>query len=218
MTTWRHPYVAIFYGSPATTPNRQAVEILQSNAGNAPYAILATWLIDDGFVGQALEARPDPPCFNWTERFVDCGNGTVTDTVTGLIHLKNANCFGESNWVAANYFAAELADGSCGLTDGSRAGDWRLQTWEEFKLVRCVELYCNDCAPPRGLIGNWTDENPVCYSDSPWATGVVSAFYWSSSTADPYPPHAWGVALTDGSAFGNPKTELHYVWPVRGGQ
>jgi len=29
--------------------------------------------------------NPDPPCFDNTNRYVDCGNGTVHDTVTNLI-------------------------------------------------------------------------------------------------------------------------------------
>ncbi len=38
------------------------------------------------------DARPDPPCFDASNRFVDCLNGTVTDTVTGFIWLKDADC------------------------------------------------------------------------------------------------------------------------------
>ena len=32
------------------------------------------------------------PCFDNFNRYVDCGNGTVTDTVTGLIWLQDAAC------------------------------------------------------------------------------------------------------------------------------
>lgn len=83
----------------------------------------------------AAAGNPDPPCFDFAQRFVDCGNGTVTDTVTGLIYLKNADCFTSQNWPTANQSAAGLADGSCGLTDGSGAGDWRLQTREEWEGI-----------------------------------------------------------------------------------
>jgi len=41
---------------------------------------------DDGDLEKGV-AWPDP-------RFMDNGNGTVTDNLTGLIWLKNANCFG----------------------------------------------------------------------------------------------------------------------------
>src|SRR5262245_29769478 len=80
-------------------------------------------------------------CFDnaGTNRFVDCGstglgssNGTVKDVTTGLVWLKNANCFGLTNWADANIKAAALASGQCGLTDGSKAGDWRLATKDEW--------------------------------------------------------------------------------------
>ena len=76
-----------------------------------------------------LEGRPPDTCFDNTgNRFVDCGNGTIKDTETGLYWLKNANCFGINTWANANKDAAELAHGQCGLTDGSLPGDWRLPT------------------------------------------------------------------------------------------
>src|SRR4029079_11935142 len=37
-----------------------------------------------------------------TRRYVDCGNGTVTDTITGLIWLKTSRCFSVSSYSAAN--------------------------------------------------------------------------------------------------------------------
>ena len=59
-------------------------------------------------------------------RFKDNGNGTVTDNLTRLIWLKNANAFGLRTWEQALSDANALASGSAGLTDGSKAGDWRL--------------------------------------------------------------------------------------------
>jgi len=67
-----------------------------------------------------------------TPRFVDNGNGTVTDKLTGLIWLKNANCFGEVNWQTALNNANSLANGHCGLTDNSTAGQWRLPNLAEL--------------------------------------------------------------------------------------
>ena len=60
-------------------------------------------------------AKPDPPCFNNIHRYVDCGNGTVHDTVTNLIWLKNANCFGYMYYAAGNNAAAGLEHGERGL-------------------------------------------------------------------------------------------------------
>src|SRR5262245_57590610 len=82
--------------------------------------------------GGAPFSNPAPPCFDNVNRYVDCGNGTVTDTVTGLIWLRDATCLGTSDFANANGLAAALQEGECGLSDGSRAGDWRLPTEPEW--------------------------------------------------------------------------------------
>jgi hypothetical protein len=46
---------------------------------------------DDGDLAKGV-AWPNP-------RFTDNGDGTITDNLTGLIWLKNANCFGLRNWL-----------------------------------------------------------------------------------------------------------------------
>ena len=154
-----------------------------------------------------------PPCFNLTHRYVDCANGTVTDTVTGLIWLKNANCFGLQNYVGANNAAAGLQTGACGLTDNSTPGDWRLPTREEFEAT-----LLSSCPTEPKIVGNGS---PItgCYSDNSWATGVLqSGFYCTSTTYAGYASNAWGVNLGNGGMYGSGKTNAYRVWPVRGGQ
>lgn len=160
--------------------------------------------------------NPDGPCFDATRRFADCGNGTVTDTVTGLIYLKDANCFGVQNWVTANQSAAGLADGDCGLTDGSRPGDWRLQAKEEWEGI-----LDSSCTTDPEIVGNQTSGG--CYTDagsaaSEWASGVVSSTYWSAATVSGDATFAWFALLNFGVVGSSDKTLSHYVWPVRGGQ
>ena len=65
-------------------------------------------------------------------RFTDNLNGTITDNLTGLIWLKDAKCFGLLNWQTALDRAKGLADGTCGLTDNSVAGDWRVPNRNEL--------------------------------------------------------------------------------------
>lgn len=43
----------------------------------------------------------------------------MTDNLTGLVWLQNANCFGDKKWGDALVIADGLKDGDCGLTDGS---------------------------------------------------------------------------------------------------
>ena len=159
-------------------------------------------------------ANPAPPCFDNTNRYVDCGNGTVHDTVTNLIWLKNANCFGQLTYTMANNAAAGLADAACGLTDGSAAGDWRLPTKAEWEatIARAGALGCTN--------PNLTNTpGTSCYSVDPQPfTTVQSAGYWSGRSNETSPDFAWFVRLNLGGTFTSNKANVGYVWPVRVGQ
>jgi hypothetical protein len=153
-----------------------------------------------------------------TNRFVDCGttgfgtsNGTVKDMQTGLIWLKNANCFNLTNWADANIKAAALANGQCGLSDGSKAGDWRLPTVEEWAAINMVGCYPFPGGP---TIPDKTGN--ACYlTGIQWATNVQSNVYWSSSTNTASPSDAWAWDLFSREVNGGTKTFNLYVWPVR---
>ena len=141
-------------------------------------------------------------------RFTDMRDGTIRDNDTGLIWLKRANCFGEMNWWDAMDAAASLADGQCGLMDGSAAGNWRLPTKEEW-----------------GAFFSTVYDNPVLVNtigDAQWLegdafTGVQSDYYWSSSTYEGDTFYAWYVCMSVGyESYGN-KGFSKYVWPVRSG-
>jgi len=133
-------------------------------------------------------------------RFTDNDDGTVTDNLTGLIWLQDANCFGQRNWTNALSDANTLADGSCGLTDGSVAGDWRLPNVRELHSLIDYSQY-NKALPPG---------HPF--------SGVVIFYYWSSTSVAAHPHVAWQVYVYDGLVVNaGTKTANHYVWPVRGG-
>jgi hypothetical protein len=176
---------------------------------------------------------PDGRCWSNEQRYVDCGNGTVADQVTGLIWLQQAGCLLIANYADANIAAQALKSGECGLTDNSVAGQWRLPTKAEWEATtaRAVALGCQNPA----LTDN---AGTACYRyapDGPGAGqralyGVVTNHYWSSSTDqdDPFfcgpsqpcwPPRAWPMNLGSGSiiADGGQKDSPLYVWPVRGG-
>jgi hypothetical protein len=156
-------------------------------------------------------------------RFVDCGNGTVTDTQTQLIWLKKANCLLPQQWDAAMASAAGLKDGDCGLTDNSSAGNWRLPTLQCPTGYSCTmstpptgefeTIFASSCWAPYILntagTGCWTEGNPF--------SGVQGDLYWSSTTTANGPGEAWIVGLDRGFVFSDPKDNVRYVWPVRGG-
>ncbi|THB79218.1 MAG: DUF1566 domain-containing protein [Desulfobacteraceae bacterium] len=157
-------------------------------------------------------ARPDPPCFDNTNRYVDCGNGTVTDTVTGLTWLQNANCFGQSAYADANDAASGLKHGDCGLTDNSVPGDWRLPTLEEWSATinRALGLGCQSPA--------LTDtQGTGCASTSmPPFSNVQSSNYWSGTSDEVNPLNAKAIYLYNGAAINVLKsTDTVYAWPVR---
>jgi len=161
-----------------------------------------------------------PPCFDDANRYVDCNNGTVTDTVTGLIWLKDANCFSIKTYSAANQAAAGLAASQCGLTDGSSAGDWRLPTKAEWEatIAQAVALDCKFGSPggPPSLTNN---AGTACLSVGPTSfTGVQSSFYWSSSALEDNPIVGWLVGLNNGGVTVINKNNTFFVWPVRAGQ
>lgn len=165
----------------------------------------------------ALDDAPvAPPCFDSANRFVDCANGTVTDTVTGLVWLKNANCtavFGSSKpYAAANAAAAALADGQCGLTDNSVAGDWRLPTKAEWDVI-FAQAMSNGCGSPRipDRTGLGCCGTGVCAF-----TGIATDFgYWSATTVTTSPTFGYLADHFAGTTSSLFKAVGEHVWPVR---
>jgi Protein of unknown function (DUF1566) len=149
---------------------------------------------DDGDL-QAGVAWPVP-------RFTDNGNGTVTDTLTGLIWLKQANCstISPADWLTALAHANGLAHGQCGLMDGSHPGDWRIPSIKELQSL--VDL------------GQFS---PAVPSGHPFS-GVQPENCWSSTTYAGFPENAaWNVYLLSGYTAGITKSSISLVWPVREG-
>ena len=154
---------------------------------------------DDGDLQKGV-IWPDP-------RFTDNGDGAVTDNLTGLIWLKNADCFGRvESWASALLVANALNSGQCGLSDGSSEGDWRLPNVRE--LFSLMDLSQQSPALPSGYSS--------CF------TGIRSDHYWTSTTSTYWDDRnmAWNVHLNFGEVISRDKTHIHdysYVWPVRDG-
>ena len=133
-------------------------------------------------------------------RFTDNLDGTVTDNLTGLIWLKDADCFGPRLWADALTDANTLSDPSCGLTDSSVVGDWRLPNVKELESL--IDY------------GQYTPAFPPGHPFS----GVQSNNYWPSTSNVNNPNNAWSVYLNGGYVDNSDKTNTNYIWPVRGGQ
>jgi hypothetical protein len=151
-------------------------------------------------------------------RFTDNGNGTVTDNLTRLIWLDDADCFATQSWANALAKANALFDGctdcggtddDCGLTDGSIAGQWRLPNVRELQSLVHYGVY-NPAVPDTSGTGQWSEGDPF--------SGVQSAFYWSSATSANLTGGALVVNLNDGFVSHVVKGPGGRMWPVRGGQ
>lgn len=134
-------------------------------------------------------------------RFNDNGDGTVTDNLTGLIWLKLAECFGMRAWEQALADANGLMAGSCGLSDGSVATDWRLPNVKE--LLSLVD---------------YSEFNPALTQAHPF-TDVQNSTYWSSTSDVSSPDRAFNVGMAFGFTGQSPKiADVFFVWPVRDGE
>jgi hypothetical protein len=135
---------------------------------------------------------PDP-------RFTDNGDGTVTDNLTGLIWLQDANRESTMDWAAALAYCNSLADDGSDLTDGSVAGDWRLPNVRELQ----------------SLI-DYGNESPALPTGHPFSSVQSTSYYWSSTTRPNYTDRVWRVYMQYGSVLSYDKSGSYYVWPVRG--
>jgi hypothetical protein len=132
-------------------------------------------------------------------RFIDNGDGTVKDNLTGLIWLKDANCFGARTWFDALSDCNGLASGQCNLTDGSVVGDWRLPNIRE--LLSLIDFSNTYPALPSGHIFN----------------NVQNSYYWTSTIYADSTFSAWIVSMEYGRGDDNTIVNYASVWPVRGG-
>jgi hypothetical protein len=135
-------------------------------------------------------------------RFVDNGDGTITDNLTGLVWLKNANCFGENTgWYGAINNSDALASGTCGLNDGSSPGQWRLPTVRELESL----LNEREVSQASWLIG-------AGFSNVP---NTSYCTYWSSTAIYLWVNYVYKIDMSTGGTGYSELYERGFVWPVR---
>ena len=162
--------------------------------------ITCTGTGQDG-ASQAGVAIPSP-------RFVNNNNGTITDTLTNLTWLRNANCWGAMTWLAALTKANALASSQCTLTDGSTAGTWRMPNRKELA----------------SLVSYAVADNATALINAGFLNVQTSTAYWSSSTESNNTAFAWAVnfassadTLAPAIVDAGKTTESLSIWPVKGG-
>jgi hypothetical protein len=147
-------------------------------------------------------------------RFRDNGEGTVTDNLTGLVWLKDANCMatgyfgfdtdgtlgdGAVTWQHALDFVAGINNGTYSNC-GAGQTDWRLPNINELE----------------SLFDAGQGGTSVWLNYYQGFNNVQSYYYWSSTTAASNPESAWVFEMwLDFLGFIG-KANPVFVWPVRG--
>ena len=140
-------------------------------------------------------------------RYVDNHDGSVSDTLTGLVWLKDAGCLAPATWANALAAVNQLAAGACGLADSSTPGQWHLPNqWE-------LESVVDESAA-----------SPAITPGSPFAN-VAATAYWTSTSyygGQAGSPVAWAIRMSDGRYVNDGAANLKAssslgVWAVRGG-
>ncbi len=134
-------------------------------------------------------------------RFMDNGNNTITDNLTGLVWAQNANFAGVPKiWQEALDYVAGMNEGTnpnLGYTD------WRLPNRKElFSLI------------------DYSQYPTTLQTGHPFVN--VQDIYWSSSSLASNPIHAWciymapvGFINAGAVSFASKDYTVFYVWPVR---
>jgi len=121
--------------------------------------------------------------------FIDNGDGTVTDNVTGLMWQQEEG--GSTNWEHALTYCEDLS--LAGYTD------WRLPNIKELRSIVDDSLY-----------------NPAI--DTNYFPDAHASHYWSSTTYASLSPGTWYIDFYRGTVHDGLKVYLYYVRAVRGGQ
>ncbi|MBF0420262.1 MAG: DUF1566 domain-containing protein [Magnetococcales bacterium] len=138
-----------------------------------------------------------------TPRFIDNGDGTVTDITTKIIWMKNAHCWDAMSWTNAVAQVTAFNNGSVtcpGFTGEQK--EWRLPTIDEF----------------RKIVETFHPQHPPALPPTAPFTGVLLRSYWSSSPAPARVPSAWSMNLANGFVSNNVKTSNYHVWLVKEGK
>lgn len=146
-------------------------------------------------------------------RFTDNGDGTVTDNLTGLMWLKDANCMethyvgtwpsGFANWQEALDIIAGINDGTYSDCGASHT-DWRLPNRKELHSLADYSQ-SGPALPPGHPFDNVEPSPPGFY-------------YLTSTTCTGSTDYFWGINIGNGYIVNaNKNDKVNWIWPVRAG-
>jgi hypothetical protein len=149
-----------------------------------------------------------------TTRMIANGNGTVTDSVTGLVWLQQASCPQlQGTWSASVTAVNALQSGQCGLTDGSSAGQWRMPNRKEMESL-ADRIQTNEAD---FFNAAWTSADTNLNSlGAPFSSFISLQYYWTSTTQAGTTSNAWTVFSCDWGVYATAKSQTGYTLAVRG--
>lgn len=158
-----------------------------------------------------VHACPNPVWGGGTNRFVDNGNGTMTDRLTRLVWERkddNGGLHDKDNtytWDDANttWIMAVNAEGGVGYAGRD---DWRVPTLAELQSILAEPNLCSvsPCVDPVFNNGN--------------GNFTASSYYWSSTELGDDPLGVWVVGFSYGLVGAAYKTGEYHARAVRGGR
>jgi hypothetical protein len=137
-------------------------------------------------------------------RFTDNNDGTVTDNLTGLMWLKDANCLGEQSWQVALDVVADFNTNPATYNCSDYTANYN-----DWKLPNAIEL--------ESLVNAETPSSAI-WLNTQGFTNVQSTYYWSATTCAYDSYRAWRVYMSYGYMTSYGKSIRTYIWPVRAGQ
>ncbi|MFH1748836.1 MAG: DUF1566 domain-containing protein [Planctomycetota bacterium] len=185
-------------GNKATTPGITSVwPVRGTTSGNAELwqtgQIVRYALEDDGDL-ETGTAWPSP-------RFTDNGDGTITDNLTGLMWLQDAETIGVSSWLEALQAATRLNAGTAAFVCTNYTAsytDWRVPNRKElFSLA------------------NFAEHDPALAGDHPFVGVSVNGSYWTSTTSAADTTRAWQADMRTGELGTALKVNGYRVMLVR---
>lgn len=167
--------------------------------GDGQPAVAATGQFEsfaDGDDGGTLSGVAVPE-----ERFVDNGDGTVTDSFSGLMWMRDVSCQGSGSWeqamAAALSFNRNRKVATCEAYTAIHT-DWRLPNRRE--LLSVIDFSQNEPALP---------------ADHPFANLDAEAGFWTSTTYARNTNMAWYLDIATGDVEEDAKSNRRYIWFVR---
>lgn len=139
--------------------------VVNTSSGNAVNANISlnkkAWVDGSEVTGTLVGGTNCTGTFSALGRWCNNGNGTVTDTTTGLIwYIRGNNFWG--TYASATAYISNHQHGLDGLTDGSSAYDWRLPTMNEMLHITA-------------------GTEAISNSNQYFFTGIQNDWYWTCS-------------------------------------